>query len=68
MNREKSRLSVTIGQDNASSVLEKFIQETLSDEELNTRSFLGIGIAMPGLVDSYQWNDPVFCTAADQES
>ncbi len=25
----------------------------LSEEELNTRSFLGIGIAMPGLVDSY---------------
>ena len=46
-------VSVTIGQDNVSSVLEKFIYETLSEEELNTRSFLGIGIAMPGLVDSY---------------
>ncbi len=49
---EKS-VSVTIGQDNVSSVLEKFIRETLTEEELNSRSFLGIGIAMPGLVDSY---------------
>jgi len=49
---EKS-FSVTIGQDNVSTVLEKFIRETLSEEELGTRSFLGIGIAMPGLVDSY---------------
>jgi N-acetylglucosamine repressor len=45
--------SSNIGQDNAAAVLEKFIRETLSEDELNNRSFLGIGIAMPGLVDSY---------------
>ena len=46
-------VSETIGQENVAAVLERFIRETLSEEELSNRSFLGIGIAMPGLVDSY---------------
>jgi predicted NBD/HSP70 family sugar kinase/predicted transcriptional regulator len=45
-------VSLTTGQDNVSGILEKSIREILSEEELNSRSFLGIGIAMPGLVDS----------------
>jgi N-acetylglucosamine repressor len=41
-----------IGQENVAGTIESCIHELLSEEELNTRSFLGIGIAMPGLVDS----------------
>lgn len=42
-----------IGQDNAIFILENFIKKTLTREELHNRSFLGIGIAMPGFVDSH---------------
>lgn len=43
-----------IGQDNTADALEQFIRDTLTKDELNAKSFLGIGIAMPGLVDSNQ--------------
>ncbi len=43
-----------IGQDNTADALEQFIRDTLTKDELNAKSFLGIGIAMPGLVDSSQ--------------
>lgn len=43
-----------IGKDNTADVLEQFIRDTLTMDELNARSFLGIGIAMPGLVDSHR--------------
>jgi N-acetylglucosamine repressor len=45
-------LSSGVGQDNVKEVLEIFIRKILTDDELNNRSFLGIGIAMPGLVES----------------
>jgi len=47
-------LATGIGQENAADVLEKFIREIVTTDELNSRSFLGIGIAMPGLVDSFK--------------
>ncbi len=48
---EKS-LAVVIDQENASHSLETLIREIVSERELNARSFLGISIALPGLVDS----------------
>jgi len=44
-------LLVKMGQQNTVDELDDFIRETLTLEELHAKSFLGIGIAMPGLVD-----------------
>jgi glucokinase len=40
--------------ENAVPLLENFICSILSEEEVSKKSFLGIGIGMPGLVDSFQ--------------
>jgi len=50
---EKS-IPVPITMENAASILVSVIKEILQDAELNSRSFLGIGMGIPGLIDSHQ--------------
>jgi predicted NBD/HSP70 family sugar kinase len=53
ISRGEGSFASGIRQDNIAGLLEKFIRNTLTSEEMDNRSFLGIGIAMPGLVDSF---------------
>ena len=45
---------VPLSVENTADVLVSNIRDMLSHEELNSRAFLGVGIGMPGLVDSHK--------------
>jgi N-acetylglucosamine repressor len=45
-------LPVTFTEENILSTLEKVVKDIITEDELNSRSFLGTGIGVPGLVNS----------------